>query len=75
VELRCPNKLHGVLTDDGYLEVKCRSRACGAAPGEVVVYHRFDPLTGDLQGTHRYRDPMKEGTSNDAANTAAVRSA
>lgn len=54
MELRCDNILHGVL-NDGLLEVKCRSRFCGAGPG-VVVIHKFDPETGELVRTNRYKD-------------------
>ena len=58
VELRCDKRLHGVLTDDGVLEVACRSALCGHEPG-VVVIHRFDAATGELLGTKMYRDPAK----------------
>jgi len=57
MELRCDNKKFAELADDGYIEVKCSSRFCGAAPG-VVVLHRFDPLTGELITTKRFRDPV-----------------
>lgn len=54
MELRCDNILHGVL-QDGLLEVKCRSRFCGSRHG-VVIIHQFDPLTGVLVDTKRYKD-------------------
>jgi hypothetical protein len=38
----------------GIIEVKCRSKFCGAEPG-VVVLHRFDAKTGEVLGTSRYR--------------------
>jgi hypothetical protein len=73
MDLRCESGiLFGRLVDDGYLEVKCRSHRCGAGPG-VVVLHRFDPLNGELIGTYRYRDPLKEGSENDTTNATAVR--
>lgn len=57
MDLHCGNKKFGELTEDGYLEVKCSSKFCGAAPGAVVL-HRFDPLTGELLETKRFRDPV-----------------
>lgn len=40
-ELRCPSRIQGVMTSSGLLEVKCRSKACGAKKG-VVVLHYFN---------------------------------
>lgn len=57
MEIRCDSKKFGELTDDGVIEVKCPSKFCGAAPGTVVI-HRFDPLTGELIQTKRFRDPV-----------------
>lgn len=59
-ELRCGHNLHGVLIDENTLEVKCRSKACGAKRG-VVVLHRFDLTTGHLISTNIYRDPTTNG--------------
>jgi hypothetical protein len=56
VELRCDKRLHGVLTDDGILEVSCRSALCGHVDGTVVI-HRFDVNTGELIDTKMYKDP------------------
>lgn len=56
VELRCGKRLHGVLTDDGVLEVSCRSALCGHIDGAVVI-HRFDVETGQLLDTRKYKDP------------------
>lgn len=56
VELRCGKRLHGILTDDGVLEVSCRSALCGHRDG-VVVIHKFDMKTGALLGTVSYKDP------------------
>lgn len=56
VELRCDKRLHGVLTDDGVLEVSCRSALCGHVEGQVVI-HRFDVTSGRLLGTRIYKDP------------------
>lgn len=54
MELRCEHKLHGVARD-GVIEVKCKSALCGHKPG-VVVIHRFNPVTGELLETKRYKD-------------------
>lgn len=56
VELRCDNRLHGVLTDDGQVEISCPSSFCGHKDGAVVI-HTFDAITGDWIGTHIYKDP------------------
>jgi hypothetical protein len=69
VELRCTGSLHGILTSEGLIERKCHSYKCGAS-SEVVVLHYFDPITGALVKTNRYRDakilferkPKKETT-------------
>jgi hypothetical protein len=55
IELRCDSRLHGVLTDDGVLEIACRSQFCGHEPG-VLIVHRFDAETGLLIDTKRYKD-------------------
>lgn len=57
VELRCGKRLHGVLTNDGVLEVACRSALCGHEPG-VLVIHRFNTDTGELIDTKRYKDAV-----------------
>ena len=55
--LRCPNKLHGeFFPEEGWLEIKCKSRWCGARK-DVVVIHRFDVTTGKLLETLKFRDP------------------
>jgi hypothetical protein len=56
MDLRCRAKKFGELTDDGVIEIKCSSKFCGE-PGTVVI-HRFDPLTGKLIETKRFRDPV-----------------
>jgi hypothetical protein len=78
MDLRCPHKKFGELTDDGYIEVKCSSKFCGE-PGTVVI-HRFHPLSGALIETKRFRDPapivheevQQHGSRH---NSASVRSA
>lgn len=55
-DLRCDSgKLHGVLRD-GVLEIKCSRVTCGASPG-LVILHQFDPLTGELIKTLKFREP------------------
>jgi hypothetical protein len=54
-ELRCDKRLHGVLTNDGVLEISCRSHLCGHRDG-VVVIHRFDATTGAFLETKFYKD-------------------
>lgn len=46
-ELRCPSRIQGIITSSGLLEIKCRSKACGARRG-VVVLHYFNLLGGEL---------------------------
>lgn len=57
--LRCGSTLHGRMMDATTLEVRCKRRACGAAPG-VIVLHRFNIASGDLINTKKYADPRKE---------------
>lgn len=59
MDLRCPNKKHGEVTDSGNLEIKCSSRFCGAGRG-VVVIHRFNVKTGELVETLRFKDPTRK---------------
>lgn len=73
MDLRCQAKKHGEL-DDGFVEIKCSSRFCGAGPG-VVVIHRFDANTGELAGTRRFKDPARKGRSHASRNGTAVRTA
>lgn len=64
-DLRCPNGIKfGELTTE-FIEVKCRSRRCGAQPG-VVVIHRFTH-EGSLIDTKHYRDPAFRNEVNNHA--------
>jgi hypothetical protein len=56
MDLRCPSKKHGEISDS-LVEIKCSSRFCGAGPG-VVVIHRFDGTTGELVETLQFKDPI-----------------
>lgn len=57
VELRCEKRLHGILNDDGEIEISCRSALCGHVDGTVVI-HKFNATTGEFIGTRRYKDPQ-----------------
>jgi len=57
IELRCPGTMHARIDpEDMVLEVKCKRRGCGAAPGTVVL-HTFSLHTGLLLSTRRFREP------------------
>lgn len=56
MEVRCPSRIHAVLTDEGLLEVKCKSSHCGAGRGTVVL-HYFDPVTWRLVRTQTFLAP------------------
>jgi hypothetical protein len=56
IDLRCSNTLYGRLTDDRWLEVKCKRRACGYVKGTVVL-HTIDITTGEVASTRRFSDP------------------
>jgi hypothetical protein len=75
-ELRCGNGIKFGEVAPAFIEVKCRSRRCGHAPG-VLVIHRFTH-EGDLLETRRFRDATELGKeTGDAAdsNPSALRSA
>lgn len=56
-ELRCEGTLYGVISDDYQtIEVKCKRRKCGFAPG-VVVLHTILLQTGQVIDTQRFREP------------------
>lgn len=56
IDLRCSNTLYGRLTDNRWLEVKCKRRACGYAKG-LVILHTIDITTGEVTKTRRFSDP------------------
>lgn len=57
-DLRCDYRKHAELLD-GRIEIRCRKPQCGYAPG-VLVIHVFDPETGNLVDTKRFREPPGE---------------
>jgi len=65
MELRCQNKKHGEVTDDGLLEVSCDSRFCGKKPG-IVVLHRFKPETGEIVETLKFKAPHTPSTGKES---------
>lgn len=56
MEFRCPSALHGRITEQGLVEVSCKSRWCGKEPG-VVILHRFNAETGELVETLKFKAP------------------
>jgi len=74
MDLRCPYKKHAELLD-GILEVRCKSRLCGALPG-VIVLHRFD-MDGNLVDTLKLKDPPtreEKGANGSDRSSVSVRS-
>lgn len=71
IELRCSNKLHAIVADDGVIEVRCRSVFCGYTAGTVVL-HRFDVHTGQCT-TQRFKDPGKKVNNGADQHSASVR--
>lgn len=59
IDLRCGNTLHGRLTDNRWLEVKCKRRACGYVKGTVVL-HTIDITTGEVTKTEVFSDPSNK---------------
>lgn len=61
VEFRCKGKVHSILKtySDGkkYQEVRCKDHWCTDREPGVVVYHYFDPDTGELHHTKKYQSP------------------
>lgn len=75
IDLRCGNTLHGRLTDNRWLEVKCKRRACGYVKGKVIL-HTIDILTGEVVSTRRFAEPKNRRSGNASHNArSAVRSA
>lgn len=76
VDLRCGGTLYGQLTDERWLEVKCKRRACGFVKG-MVVLHTIDIKTGKVVSTKRFSDPNTRRRRQNASHnaSASVRSA
>lgn len=56
ISLRCNTDLYGRLTDNRWLEVKCKRRACGYKKGTVVL-HTIDITTGKTVSTKKFSEP------------------
>lgn len=59
LDLRCGTTLHGRLTDNRWLEVKCNRRACGYSKGKVIL-HTIDITTGKVVNTRRFAEPRNQ---------------
>lgn len=57
MDLHCDNGIKFAELHDSILEVKCRSRRCGAIRGETVVIHLFDVNDGHLIDTRVFKSP------------------
>lgn len=72
-EMRCHDRIHARLIRDEVIdsdiapitrwEVKCRSKACGARSG-VIVLHYFDTETLELIETKIRKEPAMAFSSN-----------
>ncbi len=58
LNLRCKNKLHGIIVDSNVIEILCKSQLCKHDKDEVVL-HRFNTEDGSLIETLRYRKPKR----------------
>lgn len=74
IELRCEGTLHGRLTDNRWLEVKCKRRSCGSHPGNVVL-HTIDIQENRVVKTQIFANPKPQRRNQNAvdSSTAAVR--
>jgi len=63
VELRCSTKMHGLI-EEGCIEVRCRSKLCGAQSG-VVIIHRFSIDSGELVDTRKFLTPSRRVKDDD----------
>jgi hypothetical protein len=66
VALRCNGTLHGHVTDNRWLEVKCKRRICGWRKGTILL-HTIDLQTGKVVSSRQFREPgMKKEGQHDA---------
>lgn len=73
-DLRCDaGTLYGRLTDNRWLEVKCKRRACGYKRGTIIL-HTIDLTTGKVVSTKRFAEPnnKKEDGQHVADSTSAA---
>lgn len=58
IELRCNGNMYGVLSDDHTtIEVKCKRRKCGYAPG-IVILHTISLESGEEIHTEKFTEPI-----------------
>lgn len=74
VDLRCEGTLYGRLTDNRWLEVKCKRSQCGYRKGKVIL-HTIDVTTGQVVSTRKFAEPKRQKENQHAADhaRAAVR--
>jgi hypothetical protein len=66
INLRCEGNLYGRLTDNRWLEVKCKRRACGHRPGTVIL-HTIDITTGKVVKTDCFAEPRNRKERHNAS--------
>lgn len=69
VDLRCGGTLHGRLTDNRWLEVKCKRRVCGYRQG-MVILHTIDIATGEVVQTKKFAEPVNKKENQHAADNS-----
>lgn len=76
IDLRCGGNLYGRLTDERWLEVKCKRRACGYKKGTVIL-HTIDIQSGEVVKTDHFAEPQNRKEESNASHHArtSVRSA
>ena len=67
VEYRCKGKVHGTRkvypNGEEYVEVRCKDHWCTDREPGVVVFHYFNPQTGELHHTKKYQNATPSTTS------------
>lgn len=69
IKLRCKGTLHGQVTDNRWLEVKCKRRICGYKSG-MVLLHTIDLQTGKVVSTKKFAEPKKQKENQHGAHNA-----
>lgn len=71
IDLRCDTTLHGRLTDNRWLEVKCKRRACGYVKGTIIL-HTIDIQSGQVVSTKKFAEPRKPKEEGHASHNPSV---
>lgn len=71
MELRCEGTLYGRLTDNRWLEVKCKRRRCGFKPG-IIILHTIDTTTGKVTRTKIFAEPKRKKENQHAADNSSA---